>query len=87
MIAYLKGQEKQLEELLFIDWFLEREEEGEKERDIDLLFYLLMHPLVDSCICPDPITWVHRDNTLTNWSTQPGPQLEDNHNNKKPAYY
>ena len=40
---------------------LEREEErgrgsgGERctDRDIDLLFHLFMHSLIDSCLCPD----------------------------------
>ena len=31
---------------------LEREE-GKRETDIDLLFHLFMHSLVDSCRCPD----------------------------------
>ena len=26
---------------------------GGRERDIDLLFHLFMHSLVDSCMCPD----------------------------------
>ena len=41
--------------LLKIDfrrWGEERER-GERERDIDLLFHLLMHSSVDSCMCPD----------------------------------
>ena len=32
---------------------LERERKEEKERNIDLLFYLFMCSLVDSCICCD----------------------------------
>ena len=54
---------------LFIDFW---------ERNIDLLFHLLVHSLVDSCICPDPglnPQPLHMgDNALTNWATQPEPQ-------------
>ena len=32
---------------------IEREREGESERDTDLLSLLFMHSLVDSCRCPD----------------------------------
>ena len=31
----------------------EKEREREREGNIDLLFYLFMHSLVDSCMCPD----------------------------------
>ena len=32
----------------------EREEGGERERETELLFHLLIiHLLVDSCVCPD----------------------------------
>ena len=32
---------------------LEKEEGREREKDINLLFYLFMHSLVDSCTCLD----------------------------------
>ena len=35
-------------QLSYFSWILER------ERDINLLFHLLVHALVDSCMCPDP---------------------------------
>ena len=37
---------------VFIDE-IERERERERERDIVFLFYLFMHSLVVSCMCPD----------------------------------
>ena len=36
--------------LLFSDF---KERKRERMRNIDLLFHLLMHSLVDSCMCPD----------------------------------
>ena len=32
-----------------------RNRERDRKTDIDLLFYLVMHSLVDSCMCPDGI--------------------------------
>ena len=53
-----------------------RERKRERERNIYLLFHLLMHSSVDSYMCPDrgikPATLVYRDHTLNNWATQPG---------------
>ena len=46
--------------ILFIYWFErererkgERERKRERERNIDMLFHLVMHSLVDSCMCSD----------------------------------
>ena len=51
----------------------------ERERDINLLFHLCMHSLVDSCMCPDqrsnPQPRHYWDDALTNWATQPGPNI------------
>ena len=53
------------------DYFLR-----ERERNTCLFFHLLMHSLVDSCMCPDwgsnPQPWCIGDNILTNWATWPG---------------
>ena len=38
--------------LFFKKLILEREEGGKRERNIDLLFQLFMHSLVDSYMCP-----------------------------------
>ena len=46
-----------------------------RESDTDLLFHPLMHLLFDSCLCPDRVqtsTLAHRDDALTNWTTQSG---------------
>ena len=37
----------------FIDFFREREGGSKREKNINLLFHVLMHSLVDSCMCPD----------------------------------
>ena len=46
-----------------------REEGRERERNVDLLFHLLVHSLVASCMCPDQRLnlqpWHIRDDTLT----------------------
>ena len=63
-----------------INYFIFRErEKGDGEREnTDLLFRLLMHSLVDSCLCPhqelNPQPWRSRDNALINWATGPGRQ-------------
>lgn len=62
------------------NWF---ERKGERERkkahsrsDIDLVFHLFMHLLVNSCMCSNP--WIeptilaYQDYALTNWATWPG---------------
>ena len=46
-------------------WVWEKEEGQERERDINLLFHLFMHLLVDSCMCPD---W---GSNLQPWRTRP----------------
>ena len=38
---------------LFFFSFREREREEGKERETDLSFYLFVHSLVASCMCPD----------------------------------
>ena len=46
-----------------------------ERRDIDLMFYLFMHLLVDSCMCPDLGSNLQRcvlDNTLPSGATRPG---------------
>ena len=40
------------QEIYIFNLLILEKEEG-RERNIDLLFYLLMHSLVDSCMCPD----------------------------------
>ena len=56
--------------LIFIDREEWRKRGRERERNIDLLFYLFMHPLVDPCMGPDwgvePVTLACMDNTRTN---------------------
>ena len=55
-------------------WILEREGR-EGEGNINLLFHLFMHSLVNSCLCligVKPTALEYGDNALTNWSTQPG---------------
>ena len=44
-----------MDSLIFVKKFIDfqRERKGERERNIDLLFHLLMHSLVDFCVCPD----------------------------------
>ena len=41
-----------LKSYLLIFFFKKKREEG-KEREIKLLLYLLLHSLVDCCVCPD----------------------------------
>ena len=47
----------------------ERETEREREQNINLLFHLFMHSLVDSYMCPDlgiePTTLEYWDDALT----------------------
>lgn len=54
-------------------------ERRERERNIDLLFQLFMHSLMDSSMCldrgPNPKPW-RTGITLTNWATHPGPEPE-----------
>lgn len=58
-----------LKDSLFLSFILEKEEEGEREKETDLLFHLLICPLVDSCMWPD---WDqtnnlgYQDNAATN---------------------
>ena len=49
---FLEQQPQLFFTFLFVD-FRETESKGEKERNTDLLFYLFMYSLVDSCLCPE----------------------------------
>ena len=56
----------------------EKEEEKKGERNTNLLFYLFVHSLVDSCTCPDwgwngPATLACWEDVLTNRATWPAP--------------
>ena len=48
------GSDKLEQSLKKIFLLIDFEREGEREiENIDLLFHLFMHSLVDSCVCPD----------------------------------
>ena len=52
----LKGRERKRRKVLVFEGFLKiefRKRKGDRERNIDLLFPLFMHSLVDFCTCPD----------------------------------
>ena len=74
------GSDKLEQSLKKIFLLIDFEREGEREiENIDLLFHLFMHSLVDSCVCPDqgwnPQPWcIGTTFQPTGMASQPGPE-------------